>query len=73
MEQETFTRIKEDLHPLGAVDANGLNYNKLAQRTSLWHLLCLGSLCASRWVQMSPLCQDLDIFSTVVHFRICRL
>lgn len=48
MDGATFLRIKEELHPLGAVDANGLNYNKLASRTSLFHLLCLGSLCSSR-------------------------
>lgn len=44
----TFARIKEELHPLGAVDGNGLNYNKLAQRTSLRHLLCLGALWSRR-------------------------
>uniref|UniRef100_A0A383VRV6 Guanylate cyclase domain-containing protein n=1 Tax=Tetradesmus obliquus TaxID=3088 RepID=A0A383VRV6_TETOB len=48
MDEATFARIKEELHPLGAVDANGLNYDKLAQRTSLWQLLCLGTLCSSR-------------------------
>jgi hypothetical protein len=40
----TFNKIKEDLRPLGAVEAGGINYNKLAQRTSLFHLLCLGAL-----------------------------
>jgi hypothetical protein len=48
MDDATFARIKEELHPLGAVDANGLNYDKLAARTSLWQLLCLGTLCSSR-------------------------
>jgi CelD/BcsL family acetyltransferase involved in cellulose biosynthesis len=48
MDDATFARIKEELHPLGAVDANGLNYDKLAARTSLVQLLCLGTLCSSR-------------------------
>eukprot|EP00878_Enallax_costatus_P015917 GHUV01016686.1.p1 GENE.GHUV01016686.1~~GHUV01016686.1.p1 ORF type:complete len:509 (+),score=139.69 GHUV01016686.1:281-1807(+) len=48
LDQETFIRIKEELHPLGAIDANGLNYSKLAQRRSLLHLLFLGAFCAVR-------------------------
>jgi hypothetical protein len=48
MDGATFDRIKEELHPLGAVDAGGLNYGRLSHRTSLWHLLCLGSFCSDR-------------------------
>jgi hypothetical protein len=46
MDEATFVKVKEDLRPLGAVGSNGINYNKLAERVSLFHLLCLGSLCA---------------------------
>jgi len=46
VDETTFIKIKEDLRPLGAVGPSGINYNKLAERVSLFHLLCLGSLCA---------------------------
>jgi hypothetical protein len=46
MDEATFSKVKEDLRPLGAVDSSGINYNKLMERVSLFHLLCLGSLCA---------------------------
>jgi hypothetical protein len=46
MDEATFVKVKEDLRPLGAVGSSGINYNKLAERVSLFHLLCLGSLFA---------------------------
>lgn len=46
MDEATFNKVKEDLRPLGAVTSSGINYNKLAERVSLFHLLCLGSLCS---------------------------
>jgi hypothetical protein len=46
MDEATFSKVKEDLRPLGAVGPNGINYNKLTERVSLFHLLCLGSLCS---------------------------
>lgn len=46
MDEATFSKVKEDLRPLGAVNSSGINYNKLMERVSLFHLLCLGSLCA---------------------------
>lgn len=44
MDDPTFKKVKEDLRPLGVVGPNGINYNKLTQRISLVHLLCLGGL-----------------------------
>lgn len=61
VDETTFIKIKEDLRPLGAVGPSGINYNKLAERVSLFHLLCLGSLCAR--CGAGPSCQWTGSFS----------
>jgi hypothetical protein len=40
MDARTFAGIKEDLHALGATDAGGLNYRRLASKRSVRDALC---------------------------------
>jgi hypothetical protein len=44
MDAATFSKIKEELAPLGVVDANGIDYAQLeaARPFSLWQALCGG-------------------------------
>lgn len=40
MDHLTFAKVKERLHELGAWDADGLNYRKLASKKSVGDVLC---------------------------------
>lgn len=53
LDAATFSKIKEDLAPLGVVDANGIDYEQLeaARPLAMWKTLC-GFGASKTWYTM---------------------